>query len=72
MQIVTLVIVFLIVAVVTWGVVEIVRIGCKYALDVEKMKNGYTLADGTRPAKLLYPKYEDEYDYAKDLSHNVN
>jgi len=49
-----------IVAVVVWGITEIVRISTKYSENVERMKNGYPLKDGTKP--LNVKKEEDELD----------
>jgi len=49
-----------IVAVVVWGITEIVRIGTRYSENVERMKNGYPLKDGTKPFNAK--KEEDELD----------
>jgi len=48
----------LIVAVVVWGITEIVRIGCRYSENVERMKRGYPLKDGTKP----FAKVENELE----------
>ena len=38
-----------IVAIVVYGVVEIVKYGTRYSENAERMKRGYPLKDGTKP-----------------------
>lgn len=38
-----------VVAIVVYGVVEIVKYGTRYSENAERMKRGYPLKDGTKP-----------------------
>ena len=45
--------ILLIVAVVIHGTVAIVKAGTRYSENIERMKNGYPLRDGTRPSGYI-------------------
>jgi len=50
-----------------FGVVEIVRIGVRFSENVERMKRGYPLKDGTMPVGYTKKgKKEDKGDAAGD------
>jgi len=51
----------IIVAIVVSGVVQIVKYGTRYSENVERMKRGYPLKDGTEP-NIKTPKTHDSGD----------
>ena len=51
----------LIVAIAVWGVTEIVRIGCRYSENAERMKHGYPLKDGTLPISATKTEAEEVF-----------
>jgi len=55
--------ILLIIAVVMYGVVAIVKVSTRYSENIERMKNGYPLRDGTRPSGYIEPDCTNDVSY---------